>query len=519
VEEGVGTSTLRDYVDVLWRRKWIVLQAALIVPLVAALVSPTQSTEYRASAGVLLSAQNLPANLEGIFDPTQQNDTRFAATQAELARVPEVANRAVKAAGLEGWSGSDLLGISSVSANPDSDILTFSVTNADPGLATRLANEYARQFTAYRLELDAGMLKAARTSAEERLAALEAAGQVDSPVYHSLTEQRQRLETMESLLAPRAVLVRPATGATRGEAPLTRNVILGLTLGIVLGIGLAFVWEALDSRVRSAEAVTRRLGLPLLGRIPEPPRRLRKAHRLVMHDDPNGPHAEGFRILRTNFEFANIATAARSVMLTSAVEKEGKSTTVANLALALATAGRRVTLIDLDLRSASLHRFFDLEARPGLTDVVLEDISIYAALKSVEIADSVATSALSAEYRLPKGRLDVLPSGSPVSNPGEFVARLPLAWFLDELYERSDIVLIDGPPLLRVGDAMAVSSRVDALLVVTRLNVLREPMLNDLGRILRSSPAAKLGLIVAGADLERGYGYLSVPYEHRGAVA
>jgi succinoglycan biosynthesis transport protein ExoP len=513
VGQGAGTPTLRDYLNVLWRRKWIVVQAVVLVPLVAALVSVRQPAMYNASARVLLRAQNLPANLEGVYDPTQQNATRVASTQAQLARAPEVARKTVSAAGLSGWSGSELLGISAVAANPDTDILTFSVTYRDPAVATRLATEYARQAILYWRDLDRGALKAAQAAVEGRIASLAAAGNQSSPLYRTLVQQRQRLETMQSLLAPRAVLVQPATGAGQVQPHVRKNVFMGLVLGLVLGLGLALLWEALDSRVRSAEPITARLRLPLLGRLPRPPRRLRRMQRLIMQDDPTGPHAEAFRILRTNFEFANLGTAARSVMVTSAVEKEGKSTTVANLALVLARAGRRVTLVDLDLRSASLHRFLGVDPQPGITDVALGDVPLDGTLVRVDLGDPESPRARSGGYGVPEGSLQFLPAGSLQSNPGEFISRLRLKPILDELHRQSDIVLIDGPPLLRVGDAIAVSSRVDALVVVTRLNMVRFKMLDDLGRVLRSCPVAKLGVIVAGADVETGYGYLTYPYE------
>ena len=518
MEQGVGTSTLRDYLNVLWRRKWIALQAVLIVPLAAGLLANREPALYNASAGVLLSPQNL-ADVSGGSDRTPQNPVRIATTQAELARVPEVAQKAVETVGVTGWSASDLLGISSVRTSPDSDILTFSVTYRDAVLATQLANEYAKQFTIYRLDLDRAALKAAHTAAAEQIAVLEAAGKRNSPLHASLLEQLQRLETMEALLTPSAVLVRPATGAGQVQPHVKRSVLLGLVLGLALGLGLALLWEALDSRVRSAEAILLKLPLTLLGRIPKPPRPLGKQRRLVMLDDPNGPHAEAFRILRTNFEFANLRGGARTVMVTSGVEKEGKSTTVANLALALARAGRRITLLDLDLRSASLHRFFGLDAQPGLTDVALGDVAVDDAIVHVDLSDAMAPNGGTGGQVLSEGSLEFLPSGSPPPNPGEFIARLSLTPILERLLERSDIVLIDGPPLLRVGDAVAMSSQVDALIVVARLNIVRERMLDDLSRVLRNCPARKLGVIVAGADLESGYGYLNYPYESPKAVA
>jgi Mrp family chromosome partitioning ATPase/capsular polysaccharide biosynthesis protein len=522
VEPDAGISTLRDYLTVLWRRKWIVLQAVVLVPLAAALLSARQAPVYSASAGVLINPENLPANLAGVYDPTQLNAARTVQTEAELARVPEVARRTVEAAGLNGWSASDVLGVSSVTTGADSDILTFSVRHTDPDVTAKVATEYARQFTLYRLELETRALKAAREAAQARIEALEESGDTDSALYESLVEQQQRLETMESLQTSRAVLVRPATGAAQIEPRPLKNAIIGLALGLVLGVGLAFLWEALDSRVRSAEGVGKHIRLPLLGRIPQPPRALRKEQRLVMLDDPNGPQAEAFRILRARFELANIDIGARSVMVTSGVEKEGKSTTVANLAVALARAGRRVTLVDLDLRSASLHRFFEIPAQPGITDVVLGRVPLARALAPVDLGDLVAGednpmvgqgNGYAGTFK--ERRLEVLPAGSLPSSAGEFIARLPLRRILSDLRKRSDIVLIDGPPLLRVGDAIAASSGVDALLVVARLNVIRGPMLEDLGRILRTSPARKLGVIILGADLERGYEYLAYPYEGR----
>jgi Mrp family chromosome partitioning ATPase/capsular polysaccharide biosynthesis protein len=515
-------ATLRDYLNIVWRRKWIVLQAIVLVPLVAVIMSLRQPALYQASAGVLIDVQNLPANLEGIPDPSQSNAPRVLQTQAELARSPEVARRTIEALGLRGWAPSHLLGTSAVTVGENSDVLTFSANNADPEVAAELATEYARQFTLYRSELDTQELETARKAAEDEIKALKAAGETGSALYESLVESALRLKTLETLQTSRATLFRPATGAGQIQPKPERNVILGLGLGLFVGLGLAFLWEALDSRVRSAEQVSGRLHLPMLARLPRPPRRLRKDDQLVMFADPHGPHAEAFRILQANLELTIGQGApekhAPRIMVTSAVEREGKSTTVANLALAFSLAGRRVTLIDLDLRSAMLHRFFRVDRIPGLTDVALGNAAVTDTLVRVDTTQLPVVTR-NGDHRLPAaGSLELLPSGTPLASAGELVARLPLESMLAELQGRSDLILIDGPPLLRTGDAMTVASAIDGVLVVARLNAVRSAMLDDLERILDMYPGAKLGLVVTGAEAETGYGYLTYGYTARKTV-
>jgi polysaccharide biosynthesis transport protein len=500
-------STLRDYLHLLWRNKWIVLLVSVTIPLTAVLVSKREAALYQASADVLLHPENLAANVAGIEDPNQFNPSRTEATQAKIARVPEVARRTLAAVGLKDRSPSDLIGASTVSADDESDILTFTVTDPSQVLPARLATEYARQYMLYRQELDTRELRAAREAAEARIAELEASGDTRSALYASLTEKAQQLEALETLQTPRAELVRPATGAGQIQPQPMRNGILGLALGVLLGVGLAFLREALSTRVRSAETVAKQLDLPLLARIPHPPRSLHRQTRFLMVD-ANRRHTEAFRILRAKFDLANMSHGARSVMVTSAVENEGKSTTVANLGLALARTGREVIIVDLDLRKASLHDFFNVDPHPGLTDVALRHAPLEEAIAQIDILNE-SSPTVNGDGRVMRGSLKVLPAGAFPSNPDEFLAGPAINRILEQLEVWSDLVLIDGPPLLTVADALAVSSKVNALLVVARLNFVRDRMLSHLAAVLQTVPAAKLGLVATGTELEQGYDYLT----------
>jgi polysaccharide biosynthesis transport protein len=506
-------ATLRDYLHVLRRRKWIILQAAVLVPAAAIGFSIHQQKLYRASAQVLLSSQNLATELTG----TQQTGVsvqpdRVAQTQADVARVPAIAARVLRRVPGTGLTVQRFLSRSGVSTATNADILTFEVMNRDAALARRLVDEYAASYTVYRRSLDTAAIHTALQSVDARIGQLVDAGGRGGALYASLVERQQTLATMQALQTSNAAVVQQAQKVVQVQPKTSRNAVLGIFLGIVLGIGLAFLREALDTRVRNAEEIGERLGgLSLLARVPVPSKKLRAKNRLVMLDSPTGVQAEAFRMLRTNLDFATLGRNARTIMVTSAVEQEGKSTTIANLAVALARTGQRVVLVDLDLRRPFLHKFFDLDS-PGITQVALGHISLEEALVPVAIADARQRWKANGNgngngHGAVKGILEVLPSGPIPPDPGEFVGTAVLSEILEELRMRADFVLIDAPPVLHVGDAMALSTKVDGILVVTRMQVVRRHMLNELARQLANAPTPVLGFVVTAADEEESYGY------------
>jgi polysaccharide biosynthesis transport protein len=503
------STSLHDYLSVIRRRKWVIVLAVVVVLAAALVFSYHEQHKYRATAEVLLSQANLASSLSGIPDQTlQQQADRRAETQAKLAATPTVAMRTLKAAGLaSSRTPGELLGSSTVSPQTGADLLDFRVTDSSRTLAARLANEYARQYTIYRRQLDTAAIVAARKALERRIAELELGGDKKSALYASLVEKDQQLRTLETLQTSNASVVRTASGAAQVQPRPARNAVLGLVLGLLLGLALAFLREALDTKVRGAEAITHRLGLPLLGRLAQPPRVLRANDRLVTLDEPNSVHAEAFRMLRTNLEFVNLERGARSLMVTSAVQGEGKSTTAANLAVTLARGGQHVLLVDLDLRRPYLDKFFDLDGRPGLTDVVLGHVPLERAIAPVPLVAPAKRNLRQNGAAQAGGLLEVLGSGPIPPNPGEYVSSSALGDVFSTLVSRASVIVIDAPPLLSVGDAMALSARVDAMLIVTRLNIIRRPMLNELKRALDASLAPALGFILAGAELDEAYGY------------
>ena len=500
-------STIRDYTRLLLRRKWIVLATAVLVPALAVVFALRQESLYRASTKVLLKQGNLAAVLAGVADYSYYADpNRVAQTQIQLAETPAVAARVLKAAGVANGDPNGLLASVSITSDPNADILNFTVTHRDPALAERLANEYARQYTLLRRRLDTNALDRAVADISQRIRELQASGQTGYAKV--LVGRAEQLRTFRAVETQNAVIARPANGAGKVQPRPKRYGVLGLAFGIMLGFAFAFIWDALDTRVRSAEEIAQRLGIPLLARLPEPPKQLQRNDQLVMLENPTSVEAESFRVLRTSLDFVNLERKARSIMITSGLEEEGKSTTVANLAVAVARTGRRVALVDLDLRRPYLDRFFKVEGKVGLTNVVLGYARLEDATARVAIPETERAKPGEGNGHSPVGGfLDVLPAGPLPPNVGEFVGTAEVARILKELGQRYDLVLVDTPPMLHVGDALTLASQVDALILIARLPAVRRPILNELKRVLDNSPGAKLGFALAGAHLEEGYGY------------
>lgn len=496
-------NTLREILRVARRRVWIIVGATILVTAAAAFFSYRQVPLYEASSRALLTRDNIASRVSGIEESASiQQADRFAETQARVARLAEVAAATLRRAGLDDRTPARFLRQSSVGADARADVLNFSVIDVDPDTAVKLATAYALSYQRARVQFESRGIQRARASLSDRLVELEEEGGRRSELYRELVGKEQELATLEALLTSSASIVSPAETAQQIQPRYTRNFVLGGMLGLMFGTLLALLWNAVDTRVRSAEEVAETLGLPLLARLPEPPKRLRSDRRLIMLGEPNGAGAEAFRMLRRNLEFVNLERGARTIMVTSSVQGEGKSTTIANLAVALARAGQRVVLVDLDLRRPIIDRFFRLEGRAGVTDVALGQARLDEALVSVAVAKADPTPHVPENGHGGAHILKVLPAGTPPPNPGEFVESRALADILTQLRAQADLVLVDAPPLLQVGDAMGLSARVDALFLVARLKIVRRPMLRELRRVLETCPASKLGFCLAGAQLE-----------------
>jgi polysaccharide biosynthesis transport protein len=517
--------TLADLLKIVRRRWWIFVAMLLLVPAAAYLFSARQTKLYTSHVEVSVSSQDYAAAvLGGATNVSKQDPSRNLDTLAQVAKNLPLAAKTLTAAHVSGKSPNKLLAEESVSANPSADVLTFSVTDRSPDAAKALANTWVKEFMdthtkAQKAAIDAaiGPVENDINQLKSQLAGIAPGKQQPSQRQDMqvLLQRLQDLKNLRSLQGHTLSPVAPASSATLTQPNTKKNLALGVVLGLVLGTVFVFVANALDSRIRTAEEAAAVLGLPLLGRIPAPPAALRKHDKLAMLSDQPEIYSEPYRKLRTNLDFANLTAGARIIMISSALEKEGKTTTAANLAVALARAGRRVVLVDLDLRRPYVHVFFRMEGRAGITDAMLGRASLEEVRVRVPLAGANPPTGPGNHANGNgggSGGLWIVPAGTIPPDPAEFMSAPALHAALNQLASTAEFVIVDTPPMLPVSDAMTLSIVVDGAVIVVKAGSTRRQVLSELRRLLESSPSTQLGFVLTNAQAGSEYGYSGYGY-------
>ena len=263
-----------------------------------------------------------------------------------------------------------------------------------------------------------------------------------------------------------------------------QSIVFACLIGLFVGICLALLQEFLDDRINSVDEATRVLALPALGSVPA--LSAADAHLLPQMKGLD-PASESYRVLRTNIHFATVDAPARTLMVTSAGPGEGKSTTAANLAFAMAMDGRKVILVDTDLRRPSLHKLLELPSVPGLTDVLL------------------GSAPLAPREVMPG--LSVLTAGSTPPNPGELLNSRTFRGLVETLMTQADIVIFDSPPVLAAADAVILASQMDGTVIVVETGATKKGSARRTLQLLRQARATVLGVAYNKMRVQDGAGY------------
>ncbi len=267
-----------------------------------------------------------------------------------------------------------------------------------------------------------------------------------------------------------------------------QNILFSALLGLFLGFCLALAQELFDDRINSPEEAERVLRLPNLGQVPLIEE---EGLRLIRDISTFSPHMEAYRSLRTNINFAAVGSAMRSIVVTSSIPAEGKSTTVANLAMALALDGKRVIIVDADLRRPSQHKLFKIDASPGLTDVLVGTHDIEEVIRATGV-DNV----------------QIIPAGSPPPNPAELLGSASMVHLIARLEAMADVVLFDSPPTIIVADAVVLSSRANGVLLVIGFGDTKKANTKKAQELLMRANANLLGTVLNRIDSPNaGYYY------------
>jgi capsular exopolysaccharide synthesis family protein len=475
--------SLKDLLRVISRRSWVVVLTAIVLMAIALGYSLMQTPQYETSARVLLVVQKVIGNAADAPDQPEQVEQApdslqgdaqtielYAVTMAQALPNTQVAEKVVRRLDLE-MSPSDLLDRLTVESVPETSLIEITVTDSDPENAREIANAVA-----------------------------EAASEETVPV-DQLAKNTVTAVTWEDAQTP--------------ESPITpqpfRNALIGLVMGIILGVGLAFLLEYLDDGVRSPDEAERVSGLPAVGVIPDYEvlnGRGRKAwqgwfrtgdgpdarsganvpeYPLVTTANPSAPAAEAYRTLRTMLLHAFVDRAPKTIVFTGIGGNEHQTATCANLGVVLSQVNKKVLILDCDFRNPTTGRLFGFHDADGVADALEARCSLPEVWKEV----------------LP--RLKVVPAGSIPHDPAELLGSERFSRFLADLRKEFDYVLIDTPAIGVAPDAAVLSSQSDGVLLILQTHTTLKEAVQPAVYSLKAFGANVLGMVVDNTKGLDGY--------------
>lgn len=551
-----GSGNLAAFLHVLRRRAWLVLLCAVAVPAAAFAWTQRQDERFEAHAKVLLEAPGFEENLAspvGGPEPSGDGDGDLA-TDVGVAALETIARRTERSLERRG-KPSTVTGKVDITTDGEANVLHISATDADPKTAALIANAYARQFVAFRRSENRRRIRAARRELRKRLSIegqrrrqqiatldrqrrralmrLAAMGEQNRDTVRAqvlddragelrdrIAELRQRDDEQRERVAALVTLERLQTGNARvvdtAEAPTepsspqpVRNIAAGLSLGLLLGALLAVLFEVLDRRMRDPEEVSELYDAPLLGAIPHSPGLSDGGASALC---PPTLDREAFRMVQSSMQYFNDSEPVRSVLVTSATPEEGKTTIAWHVAQASAELGRRVLLVEADLRHPAIAKRLQAEGRAGLGDLLRGRVRLGEAVYEVPIADArgavpfngaAPTGNGHAEHWRPR-TMDVIFAGRPMSDPRSLLASDAMRALVRRAEEDYDLLVIDSPPLTVVSDAVPLVTMVTGVLVVTRLGRDTRGAAKILHDQLSNLDARVLGVVANSVDAGDG---------------
>ncbi|MBC7229612.1 MAG: polysaccharide biosynthesis tyrosine autokinase [Actinobacteria bacterium] len=524
---------LKDYINVIIARKWVIVGVTALVVFAALLFSLLQKPVYESRVMILADINRAGESASDSLISFAFNDPNlFIQTQAEIIGTMTMA-RSVRdrleydyeeaaydrEEGKEVYiperipTAEELRDSVKVERAQNTNVFEIAVSNRDPLLARDAAQAYAEEYILNRQLSAIKQISDARKEVWNRITELETqiadiaqeakqytrenippeleaeASQAVS-LWATLYEKYMSLRIAEALQQRGLEIIEPAEAGRKVSPRTTRNGILALFLGLILGVGLAFLVDYLDDTLKTREDFERGYGASIIGEIASATFVGEEEREVVYFTQPESTAAEGYRNLRTNLQFLNLDGSTRLIMVTSASPEEGKTSVSANLGAALSEMGRRVLVVEADLRRPVLDRFLVEKEDKGLTSVIMGAASL---------DETVVTTG--------NENFHVLMSGPKPPNPAELVSSQAMQELLLRLREEYDYVIVDAPPVLAVSDAIAMAPMMDGVLVVASHGIANRDGARHTMELLSKVETRVLGVVINNVEMTGRYGY------------
>lgn len=466
------------------RRRWPMILGIVVVCLLVSIVRHERASKsYSATASVAFQSATLPDAALQVSPTGSGEPVRDAATEVLIGHSSEVAEGVRKQLHITTSAG-ELLETVGVEAAPDADVLHFIATTGDPRFSARLANAFAAQYIAFKAAGQVASIEAAERRLSQQIATLPAG----SSARTSLEQSQQRLSGLRAVAGGGANIISLATPPTSPTGTsLFTSAIIGLLIGLAIAFSVVFLLESLDRRIKTIEEFEREYRLTALTGVPQ------SSFGPVAAEDRN-ELLEPYRIVRSALDFAAITRQVDTLLVTSAVSGEGKTTVAVDLAHVEALTGRSVVLMELDLRRPTFVGHFGFRPNEGLTSAMAS-------------GGNVAELLAHPFDELPN--FAVLPAGRLPPNPSEMLGSSRISEIISELTSEDTMVIIDAPPLNPVADAQVLmnSPEVHSAIIVARIGKTTHEEVRRARSILDQHMIEPVGLIVTGLYDASRYGY------------
>jgi Mrp family chromosome partitioning ATPase/capsular polysaccharide biosynthesis protein len=507
---------VRRYLTVVRRHIILIVALMVILAILAYAYSNRKTPLYQSTAQLLYSPQldiSNPLNQNYVDPTTQELQMQSAVTIITGPQINKAVTAQTSSAGaLPGYSVDAAVTTSDANAsNPTDNGVAITVTSTNPTWAAKLANFYATAFVAYSVNYERTSLKSAETAVSAQLNTVPTSSQE----YANLIQELHDLKTLSLTATGNFSVAVPAYPSSAPISPKPkRSAAIGAILGLFIGVGFGFMREKLDTRLHTRHEVGEIAEMPVIGSVGRIPTEALAKGPLVVVSEGDGRAAESIRVLRSNLQFASLGEENRVLMVMSAQKGEGKSLLTSNLAASLALAGKRVVLVDADLRRPRVHSIFGVRNTHGVSSVIAGFCTLDEAMQRYDLEGPRAIKvrgngdgpqAIDGETPPP---LTLVTSGPIPPNPGEMVASRRFAEIIRELAARDfDFVLIDSPAFLAVGDAAALAAAADGIVLLVNMKMITRPTLEEARDFLRHLPPNKLGVVTFMDQASKGDRY------------